>query len=83
MIEFELSGGAHAALVETDGQRIVILSSQSAPPGAMLDAAFDGLSYKIKVRSCRREPGDAPSYRVEGRLVNLARPARERLLGGG
>ena len=83
MIELELTGGGRARLLETDGERIVLLSERSAPPGAMLDALFDGLGYKIKVRSCRREPDDEQRYRIEGRLVNLARAAREKLVGGG
>ena len=82
MIELELSGGGRARLLETDGQRIVLSSTRALPPGATLDALFDGFGYKIKVKSCRREPGDALTYRIEGRLVNLARTARERLLGG-
>jgi len=83
MIELDLLGGGRAKLVETDGQRIVLSSTRAAPPGATLDALFDDQSYKIKVRSCRREPGDEERYLVEGRLVNLVRPARERLLRRG
>jgi hypothetical protein len=82
MIEFQLTAGGHASVIETDGQQIALRSNRSAPPGATLDALFDGLSYKIKVRSCRREPESAESYRIDGRLVNLARAARERLLAG-
>jgi hypothetical protein len=80
MIELELSDGGRARVVETDGERIVLSSSRAAPPGATFDAVVEGLGYKIKVRSCRREPGDEQRFRIEGRLVNLARPARERLL---
>ncbi len=80
-VVFEWASGGSAKLVETDGETLLLLSTTAAAPGAPLVGAFDGQSFRIKVRSCRRTDDDAERpYRIEGRFQNLSRALRERLL---
>jgi hypothetical protein len=76
-----LEKGGEARVLETDGDRITLESTRAFPPGAPLIAQVEGSSdtYRVKVRGSRRI-SDA-LFRVEGRLVNLSREAREKLLG--
>ena len=73
----ELSGQT-ALLVESDGERVVLLMDAPSPPGATLHGALVGesLACTVKVLRCRREPG---SFKVEGRFVNLSRALRQRV----
>ena len=78
MIRFECEAGG-AELVETDGERVVVRAGRASPPGSHFDATLDGVSYRIKVRHCRR---DGDGFLIEGRWVNLSRAMRERVLRG-
>ncbi len=82
-MEFSWRRGGSARIVTTDGDSVTLLSSLSAPPGTPLEADFDGLAYRVKVRACRRtdEVPELP-FRIEGRFQNLSRTQRERLLAG-
>jgi len=75
-----LSGGS-ARLLETDGDRVSVLSSRAAPPGTPLEGELEGATYRIKVRSCRKSDAD-PSlpFQIEGRFQNLTREQRQRVL---
>jgi len=79
-----LEAGGTATIASIDGERVVLSSSVSSPPGSTLRGrlAGDDLPIAVKVRSCRRESGDPASYTIEGRFVNLSRAQRERLSGG-
>jgi hypothetical protein len=83
MIELVLEGGALAAIESMDGDRVVLLATAAAPPGALLPARLgtgEG-GYRIKVRGCRRD-AQLDRFRIEGRFVNLTRADRERLTRG-
>jgi hypothetical protein len=76
-----LSGG-EAAIVNNEGERVVLESSVASPPGSTLEVERDGLVVRVKVRSCRRDPsGAARPFRIEGRLVSFDNAARKRLFG--
>ena len=79
----ELVRGGTAAVLEVNGEHVVVLSSLSSPPGSPLEAKLDPGTLRIKVRSCHRvEPDDAGrTFRIEGRLVSLTRAQRETLAG--
>ncbi len=77
-----LEGGEQAELVESDGERVVLIATRAYPPGATLSGVAAGLEapFLVKVRgSKRREDG---RFRVEGRHVNLSRAQRQRLIPG-
>ncbi len=84
MLELTLEGSGSARVEESDGDRVVLLATRSSPPGSTLaGSAGDDARYLVKVRGCRRI-GDTnpPSFRIEGRWVNLSRAQRARVLGG-
>jgi hypothetical protein len=83
MLVLDLVRGGSAAVVETDGDRVTLLSSLPSPPGSTLELTLEGSSYRVKVRGCRRvEPDDAErSFRIEGRWVSLTREGRARVTG--
>ena len=70
--------GQTALLVESDGERVVLVMDASSPPGTTLHGALAGesLACTVKVLRCRRE---ATSFKVEGRFVNLSRVLRQRV----
>jgi hypothetical protein len=80
MRQFTLDGGGHGRLELFDGERVVVRTSRSSPPGSTLVARFADFDEPLglKVKSCRsdRESGE---YRIEARAVNLTRAMRERL----
>jgi hypothetical protein len=79
----ELVRGGTASVLEVDGEKVVVLSSLSSPPGSPLEATLDGGTLRIKVRSCQKVDTDdaGRSYRIEGRFVSLTRAQREALGG--
>jgi hypothetical protein len=82
-LEVDLAGGGSAHIVETDGDRVTLLSERAYPPGAPLEARAVGApaAYQIKVRGSRRTGEDElRAFRVEGRFVNLSRSGREAIL---
>jgi hypothetical protein len=80
----ELVRGGSAAVLEVNGEHVVVQSSRSSPPGSPLEALLEGTTLRIKVRSCRQvEEDDAGrAYRIDGRLVSLTRVQREALSRG-
>ena len=79
----ELVRGGTAAVLEVNGEHVVVLSSLSSPPGSPLEAKLDAGTLRIKVRSCQKvEPDDAGrTFRIEGRFVSLTRAQRDTLAG--
>jgi hypothetical protein len=75
-----LEKGGEARVLETDGDRITLESTRAFPPGSPLLAQVEGSNdtYRVKVRGSRRISDTL--FRVDGRLVNLSREAREKLL---
>ena len=83
MLTLDLVKGGSAAVLETDGDRVTLLSSLSSPPGSTLELSLDGEAYKVKVRGCKKTEADAAgrSFRIEGRWVSLSRSGRARVTG--
>lgn len=81
-VALTLASGGHAAIVQNDGDHVVVASSASSPPGSTLQASHAGLQILIKVRGCSRDESAAPLiFRIEGRLVNFSKGARQKLFG--
>lgn len=81
MIAFAWSGGGSARLLESNGDLVTLFSSSAWPPGTPLEGSFEGATYRVKVRSCRRSDEDPElPFRIEGRFQNLTRQQRERVL---
>ncbi|GMV17480.1 MAG: hypothetical protein KJ015_40495 [Myxococcales bacterium] len=78
---FAWAGGGSARLLTTNGDLVTLLSSTAWPPGTPLEGSFEGSTYRVKVRSCKRseEEPELP-FRIEGRFQNLTREQRERVL---
>ncbi len=83
-MELALDGGGTARVVASDGEHVVLTASLPSPPGSTLRGTAAGASWSVKVRGCKKEAQshdtDAPSWRIEGRFVNLTRAQREVLV---
>lgn len=81
-LRFELSAGGTATLVDTDGDKVTLLSSRAFPPGSTLRAegTGDARAYAVKVRSCQKDGENG--FVVGGRWVSLSREQREFLRAG-
>jgi len=75
-----VSGGA-AAIVENQGDHVVVRSSVASPPGSTLSMKHGDISVLVKVRGCKRLPEPELPFRIEGRLVSFTRAARDVLFG--
>jgi hypothetical protein len=84
MIVLELVRGGTLAIVEVNGEHVVVLSSRSSPPGSPLEAKLATSTLRIKVRSCQKVDSDEAgrTFRIEGRLVSLTREQRDALACG-
>jgi hypothetical protein len=81
MLKLIWDKGGEAEVIESDGDRIVVLSTTPHPPGRPLSAKTpDGIAYHVKVRGCQRQSETPLRYRVDGRLFNLEREPRAHLL---
>lgn len=73
--------GGGAEVVETDGQRVVVLSTRAAAPGQPLTARAalaSATEVRIKVQGCRREADGR--FRIQGRWLDLTRAMREEIV---
>ena len=80
-IELAWCDGGTACVLETNGDRVQLRSSRSAPPGSPLQATTnltEPARVCIKVHGCCRD--DAGLFLMQGRWVNLTRKAREQIL---
>jgi len=75
-LDAELPPG-HAELSLISGDRVSVLASASAPPGAPIELVSPLRVFEGRVRSCQL--AGAANYRIELRLVNLSKPARQEL----
>lgn len=75
------SDGGEAEVVETDGERLVVMSTRAAAPGQPL-GAISGLQstsrVRIKVQGCCRQPDGR--FRIHGRWLDLTRSTREEIV---
>lgn len=60
-----------------DGSEIALSSPKAHPPGARLDGALDGLSFRMKVHRCRRR--DDGRFLLVGRPLDLRKETRDAL----
>ena len=73
--------GGDATVIETDGERLVVLSTRAAAPGQPLTADADlqnAARVRLKVQGCRRESDGR--FRIHGRWLDLTRAAREEIV---
>jgi len=73
--------GGEAAIVENQGDHVVVRSSIASPPGSTLSMRHGELPVLVKVRGCKRLEENQLPFRIEGRLVSFTRAARETLFG--
>jgi len=73
--------GGEAAIVENQGDHVVVRSSIASPPGSTLSMRHGELPVLVKVRGCKRLEESQLPFRIEGRLVSFTRAARETLFG--
>lgn len=73
-------GRGTATVVESDGNVVLLDAGFSSPPGSPIEGSAEGASYKVKVRSSKKQPGDAPRFLIEGRFVDLTKQQRERVV---
>lgn len=80
--ELDIEDGGSLRVISADGDRISVASTKPAPPGATLRAHGGGVEdpLLVKVHRCRREPGDPPAFRIDGRVVNITRARRQWLV---
>jgi len=80
-VSLTISNGGQAAIVENQGDYVVVRSSVASPPGSTLHMKHGELSVQVKVRGCKRLAEDQLPFRIEGRLVSFTRAARDLLFG--
>jgi hypothetical protein len=68
-----------ANVLESDGNLVLLDATFSSPPGSPLEGSAEGSTYKIKVRSSKKQPGDATRFLIEGRFYDLTKAQRERV----
>jgi hypothetical protein len=77
MTHLVFAKGGEGEIAAIDGERVTLLATTSAPPGAYVDVTLnDGTPLRIKVRGCRR---DGERFRIDGRILDLAKATRDRL----
>ena len=76
-LETEPLAPGHAELTLISGDRVSVLTTASAPPGAPVELVSPLMVFEGRVRSCQL--ANAPNYRIELRLVNLSKQARQEL----
>ncbi|HYQ43157.1 MAG TPA: hypothetical protein VER11_14350 [Polyangiaceae bacterium] len=80
-VPLRIVNGGEAAIVENQGDHVVVRSSVASPPGSTLSMTFGALPVQVKVRGCKRlAEGELP-FRIEGRLVSFTRAARDAMFG--
>ena len=80
-VPLSLASGGEAAIVENQGDYVVVRSSVASPPGSTLSMKHGELPVLVKVRGCKRLAESQLPFRIEGRLVSFTRAARDALFG--
>jgi hypothetical protein len=74
-LSFQKGGGAFVLALTKD--KITLSSTIPSAPGSRLDGVLSsGGALRVKVASCRRSDGSAPSFTIEGRLIDTTREVR-------
>lgn len=82
-VKLAISAGGEAAIIENQGDHVVLLSSVASPPGSTLSLKHGETAVLVKVRGCKRLEASELPFRIEGRLVSFTRAARELLFNEG
>jgi hypothetical protein len=82
-VSLSIVNGGDAAIVENQGDHVVVRSSLASPPGSTLSMKHGELAVLVKVRGCKRLAESQLPFRIEGRLVSFTRAARDALFGPG
>ena len=72
--------GGEAEVIETDGERLVVLSTRAAAPGQPLTARVAMASadeVRVKVQGCKRQADGR--FRIHGRWLDLTRAMRDEI----
>jgi hypothetical protein len=80
-VPLSIVNGGEAAIVENQGDHVVVHASVASPPGSTLRMQHGELAVLVKVRGCRRLAENRLPFRIEGRLVSFTRMARDTLFG--
>lgn len=81
-VPLTIVAGGTAAIVENQGDHVIVRSSVASPPGSTLSMKHGEIPVQVKVRGCKRLKPDEPAenelpFRIEGRLVSFTRAARD------
>ena len=75
-MKLHVATGGEATLLQADGERATLLTTQPFPPGTPLTLRSEnGAQLQFKVNRCQKL-GDEKSYRIQGRWVSLSRADR-------
>ena len=80
-VPLSLASGGSAAIIEVQGDHVVLRSSVASPPGSTLSLKHGEIPVLVKVRGCKRLDESELPFRIEGRLVSFTRAAREIVFG--
>ena len=80
-VALSIVNGGEAAIVENQGDHVVVRASLASPPGSTLSMKHGELTVLVKVRGCKRLAESQLPFRIEGRLLSLTRAARDALFG--
>jgi hypothetical protein len=69
--------GGQAEILKLEDDAIVLRSTTSAPPGARLEATFEGTIVKIKSHGSHKE--EDGTFTLKGRLLDATRDLRTKL----
>jgi len=81
LLQLSWRDGGEAELIETDGQRVVLLSSRAAAPGQPLSARVamaSAVELRVKVQGCSRQADGR--FRIHGRWLDLTRAMRDEIV---
>ncbi len=78
--EIILLSGKRAVIRESDGDKTIILSPESSPPGSTVQGSLESVSalFQLKVKSCQKA-GDL--FIISGRTQNATKEMRAVLKG--
>jgi hypothetical protein len=80
-VPLSLATGGQAAIVENQGDHVVVRSCVASPPGSTLNLKHGEIPVLVKVRGCKRLDDSELPFRIEGRLVSFTRAARDVVFG--
>ena len=74
-VSFPKGGGARVLALTKD--KVTLCSTIPSAPGSRLDGLLaSGGALRVKVASCQRSEGPAPSFTIKGRLFDTTREVR-------